>query len=109
MNEQFSTTARYTNQNWEWGYIINRKAHELSQYILGKRKTLDFSDPRANPEGYDTVDLRKKIMAISIYEWNRAGFSKGTLSYLKKRIGEGKPLNLNRHVRERVEGWGVMG
>jgi len=57
-------------------------------------------------ESYDTHDLRQKILDMEYADWVGMGMNRSTLYYLKKRIREGKPLNLNRHVRDRMEEWG---
>ena len=59
---QFSKTDKYNGYHWEWGYIISEKAYELGQFIIGKRKYLDFSEPEPNLERHDSDDLRKKIL-----------------------------------------------
>ena len=39
---QFSQKVRYNGYHREWGYIITEEAYELGQFIIGKRKSLDF-------------------------------------------------------------------
>jgi CRISPR-associated protein Cas1 len=102
VNEQFTEKVTYKGQKWEWGYVINQKTHELAQYIAGKRKTLDLGDPPANPVGYDTHDYRQKILDMEYKDWVAMGMNRSTLHYLKKRIKEGKPLNLNRHIKDHL-------
>jgi hypothetical protein len=41
-------------------------------------------------------------MDMEYKDWVGMGMNRSTLHYLKKRIREGKPLNLNRHVKERL-------
>ena len=50
--------------------------------------------------------MRDKIMAITYGDWEKMGFSKGTLQYLKKNAESGKPFTMNAHVRKRLEEWG---
>jgi len=106
LNSQFSKKVIYRNRNWEWGYVINQKARELAKYLEGKRKTLDFSSPKPNPKRQDKLDMRERILKISYKEWEKRGYSKGTLHYLKKNVRSGKPFTMNEHVRGRIEGWG---
>jgi len=60
------------------------KTRELAQYLVGKRKTLDFSKPAYSVGRQDSDDIRQKILSISCYDWKKMGFSKGTLHYTKK-------------------------
>jgi CRISPR-associated protein Cas1 len=54
----------------------------------------------------DSDLLRKKIIDMSYTEWEKMGFSKGTLHYIKQNAKSAKPFTLNNHVRERLENWG---
>jgi hypothetical protein len=47
----------------------------------------------------------KKIFVISYADWQKMGFSKGTLHYMKKNTERKKPFTLNKHVRERLDQW----
>ncbi|MDR6223455.1 hypothetical protein [Methanococcoides alaskense] len=56
-------------------------------------------------KGFDSDFRRKKILDMSYSEWNKLGFSKGTLHYMKKNAEEEKPFTLNTNVRERLNQW----
>ena len=45
------------------------------------------------------------IVPISYADWQKMGFSQGTLNYMKKNAEKGKPFTLNNHVRERLDRW----
>lgn len=79
------------------------KTRELAQYLVGKRKSLDFSKPVYAVERQDSEVIREKILSISYSEWKKMGFSKGTLHYMKKNAEADKPFSLNAHVKERSE------
>lgn len=81
------------------------KTRELAQYLIGKKKTLDFSKPAYAVERYDSDEIRQKIISITYSDWKKMGFSKGTLHYMKKNAEADKPFTLNSHVRERLEMW----
>ena len=38
-------------------------------------------------------------------DWQKMGFSKGALHYMKKNAESNKPFTLNKHVRERLDQW----
>lgn len=52
-----------------------------------------------------TPEMFGKILCISHTDWQKMGFSKGTLYYMKKNAKAEKPFTLNKHVRERLDVW----
>ncbi|WP_235856330.1 CRISPR-associated protein Cas1 [Methanolobus halotolerans] len=86
-------------------YALLLKTRELAQYLVEKRKTLDFSKPSYFVERQDSEEIRQRILSISYSDWKKMGFSKGTLHYMKKNAEADKPFTLNTHVRERLEMW----
>jgi CRISPR-associated protein Cas1 len=62
-----------------WSYSLLLKTSKSAQYLIGKRKTLDFSRPEFTIERQDSEEIRKKILSISYTDWKKLGFSKGTL------------------------------
>jgi CRISPR-associated protein Cas1 len=63
--KQFSTTINYGKYNFEWNYVIVKKAYELAQYLIGNKKSLDFSSPEPNLKRDDSGKLREKIKGLS--------------------------------------------
>jgi CRISPR-associated protein Cas1 len=48
-----------------WSYSLLLKTRKSAQYLIGKRKTLDFSRPKFTIERQDSEEIRKKILSIS--------------------------------------------
>jgi CRISPR-associated protein Cas1 len=92
--EQFSKSAKYKNYNREWANIIVEMAHNLSQYLTGKTKTLDFSNPSPQLTRDDSSAIRQQIKKISYSTWEKNGYSKGTLHYLKKNANSDRPFKI---------------
>ena len=88
-----------------WSYVLLLKTRELAQYLVEKRKTIDFSKPCYAVERQDSEDVRQKILSIFCTDWKKMGVSKGTLHYMKQNAKDDKPLTLNAHVRKRLEMW----
>ena len=88
-----------------WSYALLLKTRELAQYLVEKKKTVDFCKPESTIERQDSENIRQKILSISYTDWENMGFSKGTLHYMKKNAEADKPFTLNSHVRERLEMW----
>lgn len=50
----------------------------------------------------DNKDLRQKILNLSYGEWEKMGYSKGNLHYMKQNVKSNKPFTLNQHIKERI-------
>jgi CRISPR-associated protein Cas1 len=105
-NNWMNKKVPYKKQSAMWSYALLLKTRELAQYLVEKRKTLDFSKPAYSVERQDSHDIKQKILTISYSDWKKMGFSKGTLHYMKKNAEAEKPFILNSHVKERLEMWG---
>lgn len=108
-NNWMNKKVPYKKQSVMWSYALLLKTRELAQYLIEKRKTLDFSKPVYAVARQDSEEIRQKILSISYSDWKNMGFSKGTLHYMKKNAETDKPFTLNAHVRERLEMWEKMG
>jgi CRISP-associated protein Cas1 len=102
INTQFNNKISYVGGNRTWSYVILLKARELTHYLIGKKKVLDFSKPNEPLERVDTEELRQKILDVSYVEWEKMGFSRGTLHYMKANARNNKPFSLNKHVIEKL-------
>ncbi|NPE30342.1 CRISPR-associated endonuclease Cas1 [Methanococcoides sp. SA1] len=102
-NNIMNSKVEYRKKNSSWGSVLLVKTRELSHQLVGKRKTIDFSNPVYVGERDDTDLLRKKIIDMSYTEWKKMRFSKGNLYYMKQNARSEKPFTLNAHVRERLE------
>ena len=67
--------------------------------------SFDVSTSVLNVRRDDSDKIRQKILNVSYTEWQKMGFSKGTLYYMKKNAKAEKPFSLNKNVRERVDAW----
>ena len=67
------------------------------------KKNIDFISPSIPLERVDNEEMREKILKISYSQWERLGFSKGTLFYMKKNAKQNKPFSINKHVQERLK------
>jgi len=88
-----------------WNSALLLKTRELAQYLVEKKKAIDFSKPEFTIDRQDSEEIRQKILSISYTEWKNIGFSKGTLHYMKQNAMADKPFTLNAHVRERLDMW----
>ena len=104
VNAQFTSKVEFKGKTWEWGYTISQKVGEMADYLLEKRKSLDFCDPKPKLERDDSAEVREEILNMSYAEWKKMGHSKGTLHYLKKGAKSGKPFKIYEKVGEKMKG-----
>jgi CRISP-associated protein Cas1 len=95
-----------SSPSWSSNFSVSCSARpktgELAKYLEGKRKTIDFSYPKAELTRDDSERVRGRILGISYAEWKKAGFSKGTLHELKAKARAQEPFKIYAKVRERL-------
>lgn len=64
--------------------IIEQKTTELSRYVSGKCQLPEFSEPRPELEGTDSVVFRRRILSLSRSEAQSLGIGKSVSSYLAR-------------------------
>lgn len=99
---QFNKTISYLGREYNWSYILLLKTRELAQYLLNKRKNIDFSVPFPTLERKDSYELRHKILSLSYSEAKKLGIGKSTLWYLKQNANSHKPFKIYKKVREKL-------
>jgi CRISPR-associated protein Cas1 len=104
LNQTFSKTVRYKNKNWQWSTLIDLKAKELANYLLGKTDSIDFNKPEISLEREDNNKTRDLILNLSYSEWKKLGYSKGSLHYLKQNARSNEPFKIYGKMREKLEG-----
>ncbi|WP_410509644.1 CRISPR-associated protein Cas1 [Methanosarcina hadiensis] len=105
INLWFNKRVSYQGNMTMWSYVMFLKTRELDQYLVGKRKKIDFINPQYETKRQDSSDIRQKILSISYSDWKKLGFSKEILQYMKQNARSDKSFTLNAHVRERLEQW----
>lgn len=100
---QFNKKVRHRGREYTWSYVLITQTIDFAHYLTGEKEKLDFCFPVPDLDRVDTAELRKKILSTSIYRWQKKGFSKGTLSNLKKNARSDKPFGINEHVKKRIE------
>ena len=89
--------------------MVTLKTRELVRSLTLHNVTFNGStselNVKLNVKRYDSDKIRQKILTISYSEWQKMGFSKGTLHYMKKNAKAEKPFTLNKHIRERLNRW----
>jgi CRISPR-associated protein Cas1 len=102
LRTSFNSTLIHEGRNYQWDTIIQLKAQELANYILGRNKTLDFTDPHPNVAKEDSKELRERIRTLSTSDARKLGIRKNTLWYLKRRASDNRALRIYSSVSEKL-------
>jgi len=102
LRERFNAGVRCNGRTLKWDTIIERKAVELSRYLLGRTEKLDFMEPPHLGTSGDR-DLRRQILNLSQSGAQRLGIGRSTLHYLRRNATLGRPLRVYNKVRRRLD------
>jgi len=76
---------------------------ELSKYITGNSKSLEFSIPDIAIKRNDNSQVRDKIMSIDSEKRKELKINKSTLWYQQKKIKEGKTLKVYNKTKGKIK------
>ena len=102
IENQLNKCTFYLGREYRWSNIILFKTRELAQYLIGKRKSIDFNISSINLERIDNHELRQKILKLSYSEAKKLGIGKGSLHYLKKNAESDKPFKVYNKIKKRL-------
>ena len=109
MNNWLNKVTKYQEKEISYGYLITLKTRELVRSLTLRDVKFDVSTSefavKFNVKRHDINEVRQKILTISYADWQKMGFSKGTLHYMKKNAKGNKLFTLNKQIRERLDQW----
>jgi len=76
---------------------------ELSRYVTGNSKQLEFAIPEIEIKRNDNSQIRDKIMSIDPEKRKEFKINKSTLWYQQKKIKEGKTIKVYNKTKVRIE------
>ncbi|MCL4325841.1 MAG: CRISPR-associated endonuclease Cas1 [Candidatus Thermoplasmatota archaeon] len=103
IKNNFNKRYEFRNKQHTLENIMFENVRELSRYISGKAKTLEFKIPDIEISRNDTIDMRNKIMSIDPEKRKALKINKSTLWYQKKKIKEGKTIKMYNKTKVRIE------
>ncbi len=98
----FNRKVAYRRKNYSYETILLDNVQELANFILDKRKELNFRIPEIKIERDDSIQMKRKIISMSAQERKRFGINKSTLWYQKKKLIEGKKIKLYTKVLSKI-------
>ena len=94
----FDKRYEFGNKQYALDVIMFENVRELSRYISGKVKTLEFKIPDIAISRNDTINIKNRIMSIDPEKRKALKINKSTLWYQQKKIKEGKSIKIYNKV-----------
>ncbi|MCH9658398.1 CRISPR-associated endonuclease Cas1 [archaeon] len=104
INSNFNARYNYKNEKQHsYQIILQDNLQQLSNFIMEKKKDFDFIVPKIKLNRNDNLELRKKILRMSVEERERLGINKSTLWYIKKNLSEGKTPKIYQKILLKIK------
>jgi CRISPR-associated protein Cas1 len=103
ITNNFNKRYEFRNKQHTLENIMFENVRELSRYLSGKTKSLDFKIPNIEISRNDDIEMRNKIMSIDPKMRKELKINKSTLWYEQKKIKEGKTIKMYRKTKVRME------
>ena len=89
-------------KQYSYQSILLDSIQQLANFVIAKRKELEFNIPNTKIRRSDPVELRNKILYISTSERKSLGINKSTLWYQQKKIATGKRVRVYRKIMSKL-------
>ena len=99
----FNRTANYKAKMHSYQNILLDNIQQLANFILGKRRELQYVIPAIKIQGADLLEIRQRILTMTPTERKRLGINKSTLWYQKKHLSETKRIKIYNKVVSKLE------
>jgi CRISPR-associated protein Cas1 len=102
IKNNFNQRYEFKNKQYALENIMFENIRELSRYITGNSKNLEFSIPDIAIKRNDNSQIRERIMSIDPEKRKELKINKSTLWYQQKKIKEGKTIKIYNKTRLRI-------
>jgi CRISPR-associated protein Cas1 len=99
----FNRTTNYKGKNHTYQSILLDNIQQLANFVIGKRRELQFVIPTTKIETNYAIELRQRILEMSPVERKKLGINKSTLWYQKKHLIETKRIKIYNKVYSKLE------
>src|SRR5208337_3256234 len=65
LREQFNSGIKYNGRVLRWDTVIEQKLTELSRFLVGRCRKIDFTEPTPNLERSDNMKIRGRILSLT--------------------------------------------
>jgi CRISPR-associated protein Cas1 len=101
--ERFNSKIGYNRHESKWVIVIEQKMLELGRYLVGRTKVLDFSEPAPALARTDDMEIRKRVLAMSVAEARRAGITKSTYYHLRRSARGAQSFRIYKNTEHRLQ------
>jgi CRISPR-associated protein Cas1 len=102
IRDRFNSGVNYKRRILKWDTVIEHKAHELGQFLVGKSSALEFAEPAPRLEGNDDREIRTKILALTASEAKELGIAKSTFHYLRRNASNNHAVHTYYKTRSKL-------
>jgi len=103
IKNNFNQRYEFRNKQHTLENIMFENIRELSKYITGNSKSLEFTIPDIEIKRNDNSQVRDKIISIDPEKRKELKINKSTLWYQQKKIKEGKSIKIYNKTMLRIE------
>jgi len=103
IKNNFKQRYEFRNKQYALENIMFENIRELSKYITGNSKNLEFSIPDILIKRNDNPQIRDKIMSIDPEKRKELKINKSTLWYQQKKIKEGKTIKIYSKTKGKIK------
>ena len=75
----------------------------MANFILEKKKEIEFNIPKMNLDRNDNLELREKILSMTHDERKRLRINKSTLWHIKNNLKEGKTTKIYEKIFLKIQ------
>jgi len=103
IKNNFNQRYEFRNKQYALENIMFENIRELSKYITGNSKSLEFTIPEIAVKRNDNTKIREMIMSINPEKRKELKINKSTLWYQQKKIKEGKTIKIYNKTKGKIE------
>jgi len=103
IKNNFNQRYEFRNKQYALENIMFENIRELSRYVIGNSKSLEFAIPDIAIKRNDNSEIRDKIMSINPEKRKELKINKSTLWYQQKKIKEGKTIKIYNKTKVKIE------
>ena len=103
IKNNFNQCYEFRNKQYALENIMFENIRELSRYVIGNSKSLEFAIPDILIKRNDNSQIRERIMSINPEKRKELKINKSTLWYQQKKIKEGKTIKIYNKTKVKIE------
>jgi len=103
IKDNFNQLYEFRNKQYALENIMFENIRELSKYITGNSKSLEFTISDIEIKRNDNSQIREKIMSIGPEKRKELKINKSTIWYQQKKIKDGKTIKIYNKTKVKIE------